>query len=373
MRSPTRPRGEGASLPRQPDLLAGPRLRRRGPRRARARITDGGGRRATRAAARAADYIARVAEARAWASRSRETLSPREAARGAAVEAGCAHQPRACRWSDVAALEIAPRPDRRARGAWACWPTTRGGLRATAAGRLVPDRLTHRAGALGARVERPGTRTLRHGLPDLPPPALDGSAPGAWALRGGDAGRQTCATSRCGPSTCWRARTWCWPRTPAWPASCCSAYGLWKAQLERYDEHGAGRATRPKAMAALAAGKTRGAGLRRAGTPLVSDPGYKLVREAAAEGCRGVPDPRSAVEPCWPGSAAEPAHRPVPVRGLRRRRCAARRDLPGGAGRLIRSPPWCSSEGAASRLAAEPGRHGRGAGREPARRWSAAS
>src|SRR6185503_12894959 len=60
-----------------------------------------------------------------------------------------------------------------------------------------------------------------------------------------------------------------------------SAYGL-SAKLERYDEHGAER-TRPKAMAALAEGK-RVALISDAGTPLVSDPGYKLVREAAAAG-----------------------------------------------------------------------------------------
>jgi 16S rRNA (cytidine1402-2'-O)-methyltransferase len=59
------------------------------------------------------------------------------------------------------------------------------------------------------------------------------------------------------------------------------AYGL-SAKLERYDEHGAER-TRPKAMAALAAGQTV-ALVSDAGTPLVSDPGYKLVREALAEG-----------------------------------------------------------------------------------------
>ncbi len=58
-------------------------------------------------------------------------------------------------------------------------------------------------------------------------------------------------------------------------------YGL-SAKLERYDEHGAER-TRPKAMAALAEGKVV-ALVSDAGTPLVSDPGYKLVREAAAEG-----------------------------------------------------------------------------------------
>ncbi|HEY8573492.1 16S rRNA (cytidine(1402)-2'-O)-methyltransferase [Phenylobacterium sp.] len=60
-----------------------------------------------------------------------------------------------------------------------------------------------------------------------------------------------------------------------------SAFGL-SAKLERYDEHGAER-TRPKALAALEAGR-RVALVSDAGTPLVSDPGYRLVREAAAAG-----------------------------------------------------------------------------------------
>jgi 16S rRNA (cytidine1402-2'-O)-methyltransferase len=57
-----------------------------------------------------------------------------------------------------------------------------------------------------------------------------------------------------------------------------SAFGL-SAKLERYDEHAAER-TRPRALAALAQGK-RVALVSDAGTPLVSDPGYRLVREAA--------------------------------------------------------------------------------------------
>lgn len=67
-----------------------------------------------------------------------------------------------------------------------------------------------------------------------------------------------------------------------------SAYGL-SAKLERYDEHGAER-TRPKAMAALAEGR-RVALVSDAGTPLVSDPGYRLVKAAAEAGFPVFPIP----------------------------------------------------------------------------------
>lgn len=67
-----------------------------------------------------------------------------------------------------------------------------------------------------------------------------------------------------------------------------SAYGL-SAKLERYDEHGAER-TRPRALAALAEGR-RVALVSDAGTPLVSDPGYRLVREAARAGHAVFPIP----------------------------------------------------------------------------------
>ena len=67
-----------------------------------------------------------------------------------------------------------------------------------------------------------------------------------------------------------------------------SAYGLSKP-LERYDDH-AGERTRPRVLAALAAGG-RIALCSDAGTPLISDPGYRLVREAIAQGSAVIPIP----------------------------------------------------------------------------------
>ncbi len=67
-----------------------------------------------------------------------------------------------------------------------------------------------------------------------------------------------------------------------------AAHGL-SVRLERYDEHGAARA-RPAVLAALAAGE-RVALISDAGTPLVSDPGYRLVREALAQGSDVFPIP----------------------------------------------------------------------------------
>lgn len=67
-----------------------------------------------------------------------------------------------------------------------------------------------------------------------------------------------------------------------------SAYGLSK-KLERYDEHAAERAG-PKVLSALAQGQ-RVALVSDAGTPLVSDPGFRLVREAAAQGYPVYPIP----------------------------------------------------------------------------------
>ena len=67
-----------------------------------------------------------------------------------------------------------------------------------------------------------------------------------------------------------------------------NAYGL-KARLERHDDHAA-EAMRPKVLAALAKG-ARVAMVSDAGTPLISDPGYRLVAEAAAAGHAVFPIP----------------------------------------------------------------------------------
>ncbi|MHB8527935.1 MAG: 16S rRNA (cytidine(1402)-2'-O)-methyltransferase [Caulobacteraceae bacterium] len=61
------------------------------------------------------------------------------------------------------------------------------------------------------------------------------------------------------------------------------------ARLQRYDEHAAARA-RPTILAALGAG-ARVALTSDAGTPLISDPGYRLVVEAVAQGTSVFPIP----------------------------------------------------------------------------------
>jgi 16S rRNA (cytidine1402-2'-O)-methyltransferase len=67
-----------------------------------------------------------------------------------------------------------------------------------------------------------------------------------------------------------------------------SAHGV-SNRIQRYDEHAAAR-TRPAILARLAAG-ARVALTSDAGTPLISDPGYRLVREAAAQGTSVIPVP----------------------------------------------------------------------------------
>lgn len=73
-----------------------------------------------------------------------------------------------------------------------------------------------------------------------------------------------------------------------------SAHGL-AAKPVRYDEHNAEK-MRPRALAALEAGQAV-ALISEAGTPLISDPGYKLVGAALAAGHRvhAVPGPSAAL------------------------------------------------------------------------------
>ena len=73
-----------------------------------------------------------------------------------------------------------------------------------------------------------------------------------------------------------------------------SAYGL-SAKVERYDDH-TGERARPGVLKRLAEG-ARIALTTDAGTPLVSDPGYRLVREARAAGIpvTTLPGPCAAV------------------------------------------------------------------------------
>ncbi|MGH6991768.1 MAG: 16S rRNA (cytidine(1402)-2'-O)-methyltransferase, partial [Caulobacteraceae bacterium] len=66
------------------------------------------------------------------------------------------------------------------------------------------------------------------------------------------------------------------------------AHGL-RARVERYDEHSASR-VRPALLAALGRGE-RLALISDAGTPLISDPGYRLVTEAIAQGAAVIPVP----------------------------------------------------------------------------------
>ena len=67
-----------------------------------------------------------------------------------------------------------------------------------------------------------------------------------------------------------------------------SAHGV-KARLQRYDDH-SGAAVRPQILARLMGG-ARIAMVTDAGSPLVSDPGYRLVVEAAGQGSKVIPIP----------------------------------------------------------------------------------
>jgi 16S rRNA (cytidine1402-2'-O)-methyltransferase len=67
-----------------------------------------------------------------------------------------------------------------------------------------------------------------------------------------------------------------------------NAYAI-KARVQRYDDH-AGEAVRPMALARLREGAAV-ALVSDAGSPLVSDPGYRLARESIAQGSAVIPIP----------------------------------------------------------------------------------
>lgn len=100
-----------------------------------------------------------------------------------------------------------------------------------------------------------------------------------------------------------------------------SAYGLSK-KLERHDEHAAERAT-PRIIEALKGG-ARVALVSDAGTPLVSDPGFHLAREAIAAGVRVYPIPGASAPLAALTVAGLPSDRfmfvgfPPPKSGARR-------------------------------------------------------
>jgi 16S rRNA (cytidine1402-2'-O)-methyltransferase len=102
--------------------------------------------------------------------------------------------------------------------------------------------------------------------------------------------------------------------------------------LRPYHEHNA-RRERPRALAELAAGKAV-ALISDAGTPLVSDPGYKLVREAADAGHRVVALPGPSAPLAALASAGLPTDTFLfagflpPRSGARRTRLAQLKDVP---------------------------------------------
>lgn len=100
------------------------------------------------------------------------------------------------------------------------------------------------------------------------------------------------------------------------------AFGL-SAKMERHDEHAAERAM-PKAMAVLAGGG-RVALVSDAGTPLISDPGYKLVRACAEAGIAAIPLPGPSALLAALAVAALPTDR-VLFAGFLPSKSGARRD-----------------------------------------------
>ena len=125
-------------------------------------------------------------------------------------------------------------------------------------------------------------------------------------------------------------------------------------ELAPYHEHNAER-ERPKLMARLGAAQSV-ALISDAGTPLISDPGYKLVREALDAGVAGDehsrsigrarrPDQRGASHrhlPLCRFPAAEAGRAPKPARGTERRAGNSHLLRDGAHGSAKASPTWRS-------------------------------
>ena len=127
-------------------------------------------------------------------------------------------------------------------------------------------------------------------------------------------------------------------RTPGSPRGC-SPVSASTTPLDPYHDHNADR-VRPAVLAALRRGETL-ALVSDAGTPLVSDPGYKLVRDGARRGPAGDRGARpfGGVDRADP---VGPAARRVPVRRVS---AAAHGGAPARARAAGQASPrrWCSS------------------------------
>ncbi len=118
-----------------------------------------------------------------------------------------------------------------------------------------------------------------------------------------------------------------------------ATYGISKP-LERYNDH-AGERVRPRVLAALASGG-RIALCSDAGTPLVSDPGYRLVVAAVAAGHAVIPDSGRLGGAGGGRAPAGLLHRPVSCSPASRRPKRSP-GAPFSSPWRRCAPPWCCS------------------------------
>ena len=131
-------------------------------------------------------------------------------------------------------------------------------------------------------------------------------------LSGRDADRESGRYHACARSKCWPAPTCIACEDTRVTRKLTERYGI-ETPLTPYHEHNAAEA-RPKLLARLAEGQAV-ALVSDAGTPLISDPGYKLVR-AAREAGHAVTALPGASAVLAGAVAGRPADRPVLLRRL---------------------------------------------------------